>query len=321
MQMPVADSRPGAGARLVLVLSSERSGSTLLRVMLGEHRKVVAPSEMFLLRYPDYDTWRAEKPVAMESLFEFFDLIGEPKDLGEIDSACRGHSTLEVYRWLLSFLPADAFLVDKTPAYANELETLARSHALRPLCLWILRHPMAVIDSHLRLKLREREQRHARLHPLRRAVLRSANRTVERLYRGMTPLARDRETKWVIQQMNIRSFLRHVPVERKSTIHYEDLVGAPAEVLSQLCRTMGIDVDRNMLQPETRDRVMNPHLGDPNFHTRNGVDPRLAYAWTERLPEARLRVETIQLMRQLRIPSPRRSRIAAMQPQLAPATR
>ena len=50
--------------------------------MLGEHQKVVAPSEMFLLRYPDYDTWRAEKPVAMESLFEFFDLIGEPKGLG-----------------------------------------------------------------------------------------------------------------------------------------------------------------------------------------------------------------------------------------------
>ncbi len=321
MQMPVADSLPGAGARLVLVLSSERSGSTLLRVMLGEHQKVVAPSEMFLLRYPDYDTWRARKPVAMESVFEFFDLIGRPKRLGEIDDACRGHSTLDVYRWLLSFLPADAFLVDKTPAYANELETLARAHALRPFCIWILRHPMAVIDSHLRLKLREREQRHARLHPLRQTVLRSANRAVERLYRGMTPLARDRETKWVIQQMNIRFFLRHVPAERKFVVHYEGLVGAPKDVLSQLCNGMGIDIDRGMLDPETRERVMNPHLGDPNFHTRNGIDPRLAYARTECLSEARLRTETIQLIRQLRIPSPRRPRTAPLQPQLAPATR
>jgi hypothetical protein len=54
--------------RLILILSSERSGSTLTRVVLGAHNGIVAPQEMFLLRYPDYATFKAQKAVALESV-------------------------------------------------------------------------------------------------------------------------------------------------------------------------------------------------------------------------------------------------------------
>src|SRR5215510_2507567 len=92
-------------ARLIIVLSSERSGSTLLRVMLGGHSHIVAPQELFLLRYPDFESWRQRKPVAMESLIELLDLLGRPMNEAAIESACRGLSTAEVYRWVFGFLP------------------------------------------------------------------------------------------------------------------------------------------------------------------------------------------------------------------------
>lgn len=81
-------ARPGS--RLIIVLSSERSGSTLLRVMLGEHSRIITAQEMFLLRYADFDLWQARKPVAMESILEFFVLLGQPMSEAAIDAACRG---------------------------------------------------------------------------------------------------------------------------------------------------------------------------------------------------------------------------------------
>src|SRR5207249_11768733 len=86
--------------RLILILSSERSGSTLTRVILGENSRIVAPQEMFLMRYPDYRTFRERHAVAIESLVEFFALVGQPRDAAAIDAACAGRSTPDVYQWL-----------------------------------------------------------------------------------------------------------------------------------------------------------------------------------------------------------------------------
>src|SRR5262245_64895088 len=89
--------------RLILILSSERSGSTLTRVVLGANDRIVAPAEMFLMRYPDFRTFLAEKSVAMESVVEFFQLVGQPKSADEITAACRELDILDVYRWLFGF--------------------------------------------------------------------------------------------------------------------------------------------------------------------------------------------------------------------------
>src|SRR5262249_11080700 len=146
-------------ARLILVLSSERSGSTLLRVMLGGHSRIVAPQELFLLRYPDFETWRTRKPVAMESLLELFDLLDRPQTESSVTASCRGMSMVDVYKWLFGFLPAQAILLDKTPAYANDPSTLERSAPLMPFYVQLVRHPLGVIDSHVRVKDRERRRR------------------------------------------------------------------------------------------------------------------------------------------------------------------
>ncbi|MBX3023715.1 sulfotransferase [bacterium] len=280
-------------ARLVLVLSSERSGSTLLRVILGEHSRIVAPQELFLLRYPDFDAWRARKPEALESLLEFFLLAGHPLSESAIEAACRGRATTDVYEWMLTHLPAGGLLIDKTPAYANDSIALVRSASLRPFYIWLIRHPLAVVDSHVRLKEAAPDRR-----PLPRRVLRPIRAAVERLVGGMSALAREREAKWVVQNLNIQTFLRRIPGARRATVHYEDLVRQPDAVIASLCAAMGIAFEPGMLQPETRQR-QNPHLGDPNFHRHAGIDRQTVESWRNRYEERHLRPETLQLMQQI----------------------
>src|SRR5262245_31474911 len=209
----------GADSRLIVVLSSERSGSTLLRVLLGAHPRIIAPQELFLLRYPDFETWRDRKAVAMESLVELFRLLGRPMSEAAIEAQCQGRSTVDIYKWLFTCLPEGALLVDKTPAYANDPSTLVRSVALSPFYVWLIRHPLGVIDSHVRLKEKERRRRPLpgrMLHPLRDAV--------ERWTDGMTALGRQREAKWAQQNRNVHDFLREVPSNRKAVLYFEDFV-------------------------------------------------------------------------------------------------
>jgi LPS sulfotransferase NodH len=285
-------------SRLLLILSSERSGSTLLRVMLGGHSRIVAPQELFLLRYPDFETWRARKPVAMESLIELFALLGKPTTEAAVTAACRGRSTVDVYKWVFEALPPGALIIDKTPAYANDATTLTRSAALAPFYIWLVRHPLGVIDSHVRLKQNEQRQR-----PFPRRLLRPLRDAVQRWTDGMSALARTREAKWVLQNLNVRDFLRDVAPGQQALLRFEDLVRNPEPVVRGLCEAIGIEPETTMLRPQTR-QVMNPNLGDPNFHLHGGIDADPADNWGARYSESVLRPETLQLMRQIGIGSP-----------------
>ena len=301
MQPPREPWAARPGARLLLILSSERSGSTLLRVMLGGHSRILAPQELFLMRYPDFDTWRARKSVAMESLLELFDLLELPQTEASIAGTCKGMPMVDVYQWLFDFLPAEVILLDKTPAYANDSATLERSRPLTPFYVWLVRHPLGVIDSHVRVKERERRRR-----ALPGRVLRPLRDAIERLTDGLPALARKREAKWVLQNTNVRDFLRDIPAEQQARVHFEDLVQNPEDVVRRLCDAIGIEPEPQMVRPETR-QTMNPHLGDPNFHLHAAIDAQPAASWTARYSESQLRPETIALMQELGIRSRRAS--------------
>lgn len=282
------------GSRLIMILSSERSGSTLLRVMLGEHSRIVAPAELFLMRYPDYQTWRRLKPEAMHSIREFFELLGRPTTPEDIDAACREMDTEQVYEWLFSFLPPRCFLLDKTPAYANGMLSLTRSASFRPYYIWLIRHPLGVIDSHVRLKRKQ-------LVGLRR-LRRRINEQVEGLLDGgMSKLARERERKWVQQNRNIGRFLEAIPESRKHVIRFEEMVTEPESTMVAVCAAMGLDFEPALLTPHTRKRTMKPGIGDPNFDTHEKVDREPAFGWKERLSEQSLSAETVALMREIGI--------------------
>ena len=280
--------------RLILILSSERSGSTLTRVVLGANGRIVSPQEMFLMRYPTYRDFREQKSVAIESMVELFDLLGQPKDVAAIDEACRGMDILDVYRWLFGFLRPDQFLLDKTPAYANDGDTLRRSRPLKPLYIWLIRHPLGVIESHVRLKFRERHTKD--LKGIGRTLQDFVVDQVAKTANGMLPVARGREVKWVLQQTIIREFLASVPEDQKVVIKFEHLVRDPEPVVTRLCAALGVAVEPAMLEACGARKVMNTSLGDPNFHTHDRIEAKTADRWKEVFKEEQLSIETRRLM-------------------------
>lgn len=264
--------------------------------MLGEHSRIVAPAELFFMRYPTYDAWRHLKPEATASVTEYFDLLGQPKSITEIDAVCRGADTAGVYQWLYSFLPPRSFLLDKTPAYANTMEAMERSVPFLPFYIWLIRHPLGVIDSHVRLK--EKEVAGAR------RVKRRINRRIEGwLDGGMSKLARRREEKWVTQNSNILRFLATIPARQKHMVRFEQLVSNPDPTLRELCSSIGIDFEEKIAQPHTKRRSMKPGIGDPNFDTHSRVDTAPATGWQERFSEQNLAPATLELMRAIGVGS------------------
>jgi LPS sulfotransferase NodH len=287
--------------RLILILSSERSGSTLTRVILGEHSSIVAPQELFLMRYPTYAAWREQKPVAIESVLEFFRLVGIERTEAEIARTCATMSTHDVYRWMLDHLGPDRRLLDKTPAYANDGESLRRSLPLEPFYIWLLRHPLGVIESDVRLKLRRRHTTDWR--GIGRRLKDGVRRLAATSTDNLVPLARQRETKWVVQQTIIREFLAGIPAERQVRIRFEQLVREPEAAIGMLCEALGLEPEPAMLAACGGRRRMNVHLGDPNFHTHDRIDPRTADGWREHYSEEALTFETRRLMDALGISS------------------
>lgn len=282
------------GGRVVFILSSERSGSTLLRVMLGKHSRIISPSELWLLNFSTYADWRREKPQAIASLREFFELIGAPRTEHQLDDECAGWSSEHAYRWVLSFLPQGRLLVDKTPGYANSPVTLARTAPFAPFYIWLLRHPLGVIDSHVTLQWK----RHVSwtLHDIR---WRTAQR-IDRLRRGvMSSSVRRREEKWVAQNKNIQTFLSSVPGDRKCVLHFEQLVSDSAGMLDSMCRQIGVAPEPAMLDPTGKARPMAKGLGDANFLQHQRIDADPAKRWQARYSESDLMPATRELMRAL----------------------
>jgi hypothetical protein len=293
--MATASNKWGAsGSRLILMLSSERSGSTLLRVMLGQHSRVVAPSELWLMHYPDYEAWRQGWPPAIESVLEYLHLVGRPMAEAELEKACKGQSTLDIYRWMLDRLVAGSFLIDKTPAYANSIETLERSRAFAPYYIWLIRHPLGVIDSYVRLKQERSNFRGLRL--IRRKILDQIER-----YRnaGMTSLAKQREVRWVQQQENINQFLSTVSHSQKSCVRFEDLVSDPKGTLTGLCEQIGLAWEEGVLSPALKSMDVRRGIGDARLGSRDKIEASVANEWTERFNERMLGPKTLDLVEKM----------------------
>ncbi len=290
-------------ARLMLVLSSERSGSTLLRFLLGEHSRLISPQELFVLRYPDFATWRSRKRVAIESVLEYFRILGKPMSAEAVEDACRGRSAVQVYEWMLAALPPRGILIDKTPAYANEMASLERSRALSPYYVWLIRHPLGVIDSQVRLKSKLRRRKTASAGPLRK-LRANVGDVVRQVRRHDEQVARRREAKWVAQNRNIAAFLRHVAPNQQCRIYFEDLVREPEHELARFCAASGLQREARVgtlnAAPE-----MNPHLGDPNFHQHRQVDAEMADDWLARYDENWLAPDTMALIAELGVRRPR----------------
>jgi len=278
-----------------VVLSTERSGSTLLSVMLGGHSRIAAPPELHLLRYADFDGWRTGYPIATGSLLSLVTMLGLPGDPGVLEARFHGWRTPSIYRWLLDRAPADHLLVDKTPAYGRSDRSLERAEQLRPLYLWLVRHPLGVAASRIE---RRRQRRRADQSAVGR--LQYAADLVRRAVGGTAVEVRREVEHWVEVHHRIGRFLEGVEPNRWRRIHFEQLVRQPREEIAALSEWLGVSVEPPMLEPTSHlPENLQWGVGDEKVREHTGIDPAVADRWREAFSESVLATEALALMDRL----------------------
>ncbi|HEX8145061.1 MAG TPA: sulfotransferase [Pyrinomonadaceae bacterium] len=283
----------------IFVLSPPRSGSTLLRVMLAGHPQLFAPPELELLSFNTLEERRAaftgRNSFSLEgTLRALMELKGcnveEAKQImGQYED--EGLTTREFYALLQEWI-GERLLVDKTPSYALDRESLKRAESDFDQARYIhlVRHPSAMILSFEEARLDQVFFRHE--HDF-----------------GRRELA---ELIWVVSQQNILDFLSEVPAERQHLLQFEELLREPRRVMERLCEFLGIEFTEAMIEPyRDKERRMTDGIhpeskmhGDMKFHEHQGIDAATAERWKEKSRESELGEITLQLARRLGYETP-----------------
>jgi amino acid adenylation domain-containing protein len=274
--------RPGKNRPVVFVLSTPRSGSTLLRVLLGGNSRMFSPPELDLLLFNTLADRRAAftggESFRLEGLIRAVMEIrgcGPDEAKGLVEGWERqGHTIKWCYGQLQDWL-GERVLVDKTPAYALDLDALRRAEEDfdGARYLHLVRHPGGMINSFEEIKLEQIFFRHDHRFTPRQLA----------------------ELIWVVSQQNILKFLRDVPASRQCRVRFEDVVHQPEEEMQRLCAFLGLTYDPAMAQPyQDRNGRMtdgiHPEsrmLGDIKFHQYRGIEAGVADRWREKVdPES-----------------------------------
>ena len=190
------------------MLAPPRSGTTLLRVMLGGHPGLFSPPELELLQFGTL----AQRRDALSGRHAFYQegLVRAAMAVSDWDAeeasvfldqmATDGWTVRDTYGWLQE--QGDRILVDKTTAYALDPAALARAEELfdRPLYIHLARHPRACVASFLEARL-------------------------DQVYlRGPHPFAPGdaAELVWRVSHEHIAGFLDGIEPERIHRVLFED---------------------------------------------------------------------------------------------------
>jgi hypothetical protein len=279
---------------ILFILSSERSGSTLLTRMLAQNAHFISPPELWFLRYQSYEGWKKHKPEAFQSLEVLASELCPPQTGESLDRKLKGMLSIDVYEALLGMCEQGRVLVDKTPGYANEFRVLNKTLSLNARYVWLLRHPLGVIDSEMR-------------HMDKRLLATGKNTKFHRmklymqslLDRGMTRRARRREEKWRRQNANIEKFLQTVPESQHTTVYFENLLQQPEDNLRRVCEVLQVDYLPEMKNPFLKNVEIQAGIGNPNFNQRTSVDSNLASEWKDRYSLNQLNPATLSLMKKI----------------------
>jgi len=292
--MPLLDKDLG---RLVVVLCPERSGSTLLSMILGGHSRIIAPPELHMLRYRHYDVWRAEFPKAFASLIWLVDRLGRPSNPPELDIRFRGRETLDIYRELLRICGRDRLFVDKTPAYSRESAILDRVECLKPTYIWLVRHPLAVAAS----MLKRRRDSYLQLQDDAKGINKNFKARAARVRNWIGDVngsnLREQIEKWCSVHARIEAFLETIPAERFLKVHYEQVVTNSRQEIEKISNAIGLTVEPAMFCPqENAPQVLEWDLGDQQVLRHSGIEPSTAHRWRKQFDEGLLDKKTCEIM-------------------------
>ncbi|MFA7241064.1 MAG: amino acid adenylation domain-containing protein [Sulfuricellaceae bacterium] len=264
--------------RMIFVLSPPRSGSTLLRVLLGGHPQLFSPPELELL---NFDTLAQRKEICsgrdafwlegtLRAVMEALQVDADEAKRIMAARENRNMSVKDFYGELQSWLPGRV-LVDKSPSYALDVGLMQRAEDYfdEPLYIHLHRHPYGMISSFEEAKLNQIFFRYPH------------NLSVRRLA----------ELIWLQSHRNIAEFLAGIPTERQFAISFEAISQKPGEAVKNLCEFLGIDFVPDMLgiyegqnkQNRMTDGIYRESkmLGDIKFHTHKRIDPTVAERWRD----------------------------------------
>jgi amino acid adenylation domain-containing protein len=272
--VPEMDSIEPKNPPVIFILAPPRSGTTLLRVMLAGHSNLFCPAELQLL---GFNTLR-ERQNAFTGKYSLW-LEGTLRALMEIhgcdaDQAkmimenyeAKDYTTKQFYRVLQDSING-RILVDKSPSYASDLDTLHKAERDFDGASYIhlSRHPYAMSRSF------------ANYHMDQVLYLHEHN---------FSPLQLA-ELIWTISHRNILDFLSQIPEDRQFHIRYEDLVTNPEAILRQMCTTLNLEFQPGLLNPyqniETKmtDGIYSDStpMGDTHLFKHQGINSKLADNW------------------------------------------
>jgi len=266
---------------VVLLLSAPRSGSTLLRLMLGGHSQLFCPPELNLLHHDDLSSWLQNRlkrfprdTYVVHNLMYLMGFgFGECEEIIN-DPAQHAMPISEVYQRILA-QSGKATLIDKTPSYAKHLKTLQRAESVfeKPRYIHLIRHPYAVIESFVR-------------HRFEKLIGK----------RGDDPYRCAEET-WLRRNRNILTMARCVDQSRYHQIRYEDLVQEPEKVMQELSVFLHVPFEMKTVKPYA-DPALISGPGDYDIFQHDRIEPQLADGWQHRAPPSILQAETIELAEQ-----------------------
>lgn len=275
---------PDPLARLGLIVSAPRSGSTLLRAMLAGHPQLFVPPELYLLPFATMRARQAAFPGGLASQREGLERawVGATgctveearswvRDLEDEDVP-----TIEVYRRLADAVPG-RLLVDKTPM--NNLRAPWLEGALAAVrelhVVHLVRHPAGMAESFAE----------ARLGALWWPRLTGSDREpVPGALSGENE-ASFGELLWCAIEDVVDAVRLGVPTDRWTDIRFEDLVSDPSAQAQQACAALGVswsdDIAARVLDPygDARERMTDGlhersrMIGDPKFAGHGRIEP------------------------------------------------
>ncbi|MFQ5567395.1 MAG: sulfotransferase, partial [Paracoccaceae bacterium] len=279
---PARDKNP----RAVFVLTTPRSGSTLFRAMLGGSTRLFAPPELYLLNFDTLadrkDRFDGTQRLYLEgnirAVMQLKDQTLEEAEglLDELEA--RALPTQDYYREMQSWL-GDRILVEKTPFYGIDVETLQRAEDWfeDPLYIHLTRHPYGMIRSFEEARLEQL------WYPRLVGVEAAEQQPCPYQRREMA------EMVWLVLHENILRFLVGVPANRRHRVAFEDLVGDPQATMMGVSAFLGLEYEAGMIAPheDRRSRMtdgihpVSRMLGDMKFHQHRGIDSRVADLWKD----------------------------------------
>lgn len=257
--------------QLCFLLCAPRSGSTLLRRMLGCHPDIYAPMELHLMAYQDFAQRHQE--LGSEDLAHL--LEGTIVARQEIRGMSRAVSQAVDQMYVRDRRPVSHFfieidpyiqakvLIDKTPTYAFSLATLRRLINTFPEAKFIhlTRRPNAMIKSMIDSDLGQ----------LMRFMQTS----------GISP-KRFAEALWCLCEQNIRAALKDMG-PRVFSVSYESLVTNPEHIMKQLHQFVGVKpsvaINPYANFSNLSGEQVSSYAGDLKTFLRNSIDPEVAREW------------------------------------------